>query len=346
VTDRKDSHLSICLEDEVEFISNNANGFSMLRFDHQALPEINKRDISTAITLFGKNLEAPFFIGAMTGGTEKAGLINQRLAKVAEHCQIGFALGSQRKMLDQPELRRTYAMRQIAPKIPLLVGNLGAVQLNYGVTLDDILKLIDDTQCDAFNFHLNPLQEAVQPEGNTDFSNLLPQLREIIDQLKVPVLIKEVGAGLSEATCLRLRELPIAGVETAGLGGTSWSKIESLRTENKVQKSIGEIFARWGVPTAESIKICRKNFPNQIVIASGGMRSGIEAAKALALGADAAGYALPILKAAEHSVELAIEKVELLKEELKTVMFLTGSKSIAELKNKKLVKTFDFTSMA
>jgi isopentenyl-diphosphate delta-isomerase len=343
--DRKDSHLKECLESEVEFRSDDANGFGSLRFDHDALPEISKNSVSTEIKLFGKNLAAPFFIGAMTGGTSKAGEINKRLAQAAEKCQIGFALGSQRKMIEDPTLSSTFDVKKFAPLLPLLIGNIGAVQLNYGVGVEQILKIIAEVKCDAFNFHLNPLQEAIQPEGNTDFSKLLSKLSELIPLLKVPVLIKEVGAGISETTALKLQSLPIAGVETAGLGGTSWAKIESLRTSDSQQRSVGETFARWGIPTAESVVICRKYFPNQVVIASGGMRNGIEAAKAIALGADAVGFALPILKAAEKSVDEAVRMIERFKEELRTVMFLTSSSTIYALKKVKLKKLFDYVSI-
>ena len=343
--DRKDSHLSLCLQGGVEYSTQNANGFGLLRFDHLALPEINKSEVDLTTTIFGKKLLAPFFIGAMTGGTDRAGLINRRLAQAAETTRIGFALGSQRKMIEDPSVASTYAVRESAPHIPLLIGNLGAVQLNCGVTSRQIQNLIKITSCDAFNFHLNPLQEAIQPEGNTDFSGLIEKLREIIPQMGIPVLLKEVGSGFSLSMTSKIKDLPIAGIETAGLGGTSWSKIESLRTESPIQKSIGELFARWGIPTAESVRVCRIAFPHLIIIASGGIRNGIEAAKALALGADAVGIALPLLKAAEKSVENAVELIQQLKEELRTVMFLTGSKNINELKQQKLTSTLDFTSL-
>ena len=187
---------------------------------------------------------------------------------------------------------------------------------------------------DAFNFHLNPLQEAIQPEGDRNFANLIPQLREMIPQLKAPVLVKEVGSGISETTAKKLKTLSLAGIETAGAGGTSWSKIESLRTNDATQRSTGALFARWGIPTAESVAICRKEFPSLVVISSGGMRNGIEIAKAIALGADAGALALPILKAAEKSVDDAVQAIEAILTELRTAMFVSGISSIKDLKTR------------
>ncbi|MEW6055830.1 MAG: type 2 isopentenyl-diphosphate Delta-isomerase [Bdellovibrionota bacterium] len=343
--DRKNSHLAICLNEQVEYGSGDANGFGSYRFDHDALPEVDKSKISLSTVLFGKKLAAPLIVGAMTGGTEKAAEINRRLALAAEKCQVGFALGSQRKMLQDSGTKSSYQVRNHAPKLPLLVGNLGAVQLNYGVGLAELKILIDEVGCDAFNFHLNPLQEAIQPEGDTNFSGLIVKMKAVIPQMGVPVILKEVGSGISETTALKMGELPIAGIETAGIGGTSWSKIESLRTQDLVQRSTGELFARWGVPTAESVVTCRQAFPQMTIIASGGMRNGIEVAKAIGLGADAAALALPILKAAERSVDEAVRAISQVIEELRTAMFVTGSASVADLRKKKLRRTLDYTTI-
>lgn len=343
--DRKNSHLSICLEEQVEFTSGDANGFGSYRFDHDALPEINKSDIELDTVLFGKRLSAPILIGAMTGGTEKAAEVNRRLALAAEKCRVGLALGSQRKMLENPASRFSYAVRDHAPGLPLLIGNIGAVQLNYGVGLPELKRLVSEVGCDAFNFHLNPLQEAIQPEGDTNFAGLIPKLQSVLPQLGVPVILKEVGSGISETTALKIQKLPLAGIETAGVGGTSWSKIESLRTQDRIQKSTGQLFARWGVPTAESVVVCRRVLPHLTVIASGGMRNGIEAAKSIALGADAAAFALPMLKAAEKSVDAVIEEISRVIEELRTAMFVTGCKNLSDLKKQTLRRVQDFTAV-
>ncbi|MBI2605850.1 MAG: type 2 isopentenyl-diphosphate Delta-isomerase [Deltaproteobacteria bacterium] len=333
---RKNSHLEVVLKRNVEFPLGDALGFANLRFEHDALPELDRAKIDTGVTLLGKKLDAPMIVGAMTGGTKRAKEINRRLALAAETCGIGFALGSQRPMLEDRAAADSYHVRKHAPKLRLLFGNAGAVQLNYGVSAKDLARLARDTVCDAFNFHLNPLQEAVQTEGNTDFSALLAKLAEVIPALGVPVLAKEVGAGISATTAAKLARLPLAGVETAGLGGTSWSYIEGLRAKDPFRKALGEAFARWGISTPESIVACRNAFGSRVVVASGGIRGGIDAAKALALGADAFAMALPILKAAEQSAEAAIQAIRQVIEELRTAMFLTGSRNVAELKTRAL----------
>jgi isopentenyl-diphosphate delta-isomerase len=342
--DRKDEHLQLALGREVEFPEGDANGFGALRFEHDALPEVDRDAISTEVVLLGKRLAAPLVVGAMTGGTPRAAELNRRLATAAAQCGVAFALGSQRKMLTDPGTRASYAVREAAPDLRLLFGNLGAVQLNHGVGVPELRRLIHGVGCDAFNFHLNPLQEAVQPEGQTRFSGLLARLAEVIPALGVPVLLKEVGAGISEATALKIRALPVAGVETCGVGGTSWARIESLRTGDPIQRAVGELFSRWGVPTAESVEICRRVLPDRVVIASGGLRNGIEMAKALALGADAAAAALPVLRAAERSADDAVQALRQLVEELRTVLFLTGCRTVADLRSRRLLRARDLTA--
>lgn len=343
---RKDEHLSICLEDEVEYPSHDGNGFASYRFDHDALPEIAKKDVSLETTFLGRSLAAPLLIGAMTGGTERAAEVNRRLAIAAMRCGVGLALGSQRRMLEDESARASYAVRDHAPDLRLLVGNLGAVQLNLGVGVPEVERLVRGASCDAINLHLNPLQEAIQPEGDTDFSDLASKIADVATRLSVPVLVKEVGAGISETTAKKLAKLPIAGVETAGAGGTSWAKIESRRAPG-LQQGVGELFARWGIPTAESVVACRKVLPaSMALVASGGMRNGIEAAKAIALGADVVAFALPMLKAVEQSIEAGIEAIERTKEELRTAMFLVGARNVAELRRTPLRRLRDFTAEA
>lgn len=339
--DRKDSHLALCLDREVEA---GTTGFEQLRFDHDALPEIDEASVCTDVELLGRRLAAPIVIGSMTGGTPRAGEINRRLALAAEACGVAMALGSQRRMLEDPGTLATYAVREAAPRLPLLFGNLGAVQLNYGVGLREVRGLVAAVGADAFLFHLNPLQEAIQPEGDTRFSALLPKLRDLAPAVGVPVLLKEVGAGISRTTAAKIRELPVAGVETSGVGGTSWSRVESLRAADPVQRSTGERFARWGTPTVESIVVCREALPDRLVIASGGLRHGIDVAKALALGADAAALSLPLLRAADRSAEDAALALRCVIHELRTVMFLTGCRTVAELRRRALVRARDLTA--
>jgi len=341
VAERKDAHLALCLSEEVEPGGAATNGFAGLRFDHDALPEIDLADVRTGVELLGRRLAAPLVIGAMTGGTARAGQVNARLAAAAARCGVGFALGSQRRMLQDEATRATYAVREAAPDLPLLFGNLGAVQLVRGVGLRELRRLVAGVGCDAFFFHLNPLQEAIQPEGDTCFRGIAERLREVVPQLGVPALVKEVGSGISETTARKLAALPIAGVETAGVGGTSWARVESLRAGDPSRRALGERFARWGIPTAESVAICRRVLPDRVVIASGGLRDGLEVAKALALGADAAALALPFLRAADRSEDAVVEEIERLLAELRTAMFLTGCATVAELRGRRLVAAPD-----
>ncbi len=341
---RKDSHIQICLDEQVEYYSPTQGGFSDLRFDHDALPELSKNDVNLTTVLFGKTLAAPLIVGAMTGGTPRAGELNKRLARAAERCQVGFALGSQRVLLEKSELAHTYAVREYAPSLPLLFGNVGAVQLNYGMTAADVKNLVRLVGADAFNFHLNPLQESVQPEGDVDFSGLIAKLKSVIPQVGVPCLLKEVGSGISETTAIKAAALPISGIETAGVGGTSWSKIEALRAHGK-GRSTGELFARWGVTTAESIVNCAKHMPGKVIIASGGIRNGIEITKALALGASAAAFALPLLKAAEKSEDAAAEALQTIIEEIRTAHFLVGARTPADLQGKALRRAVDLSAV-
>jgi isopentenyl-diphosphate delta-isomerase len=334
--ERKDAHLSLCLGEEVEPAGAFANGFAGLRFDHDALPEIDLAEVRTDAVLLGRRLAAPLVVGAMTGGTPRAGELNRRLARAAARCGVAFALGSQRRMLEDAGARGSYAVRDAVPDLPLLLGNIGAVQLNRGVGVRELRRLVADVGADAFQFHLNPLQEAIQTEGDTCFAALAPRLREVIPELGVPVLVKEVGSGISESTARKLRELPIAGVETAGVGGTSWARVESLRANDQARRALGERFARWGIPTAESVATCRRVLPDLVVIASGGLRDGIEVAKALALGADAAAVALPFLRAADRSEDAVVEEIERFVAELRTAMFLTGSRSVSDLRRRPL----------
>jgi isopentenyl-diphosphate Delta-isomerase len=342
--DRKDSHLELALEREVEFPQGDATGFGALRLEHDALPELDLDEVDPGTTLLGKRLSAPLVIGAMTGGTARAADMNRRLGVAAARCGIAFALGSQRRMLADAATRSTFAVREWAPELRLLFGNIGAVQLNYGVGLPELERLVADVGADALSLHLNPLQEAIQPGGDTRFSALLPKIRAVAAGLGVPVLLKEVGTGISETTALKVRDLPVAGVETAGVGGTSWSRIESLRTTDPVKRAVGERFTRWGIPTAESVAICRRVLPDRVVIASGGIRNGIEVAKAIALGADAAAIALPLLRAAERSIDEAVEAISRIVAELRTAMFLTGARTVADLRTRRLLHARDLTA--
>lgn len=333
---RKDHHLRICLEEDIAGLDVK-NGFERYRFDHDALPEVSKAEIRTEISFFGKTLRAPLMIGAMTGGSTQAGQINRILAEAAERRQIAFALGSQRRMLEDPRSFASYDVRKIAPSV-LLMGNIGAVQLNYGVGASQIQMLIEKSGLDLMAFHLNPLQEAIQPEGDTTFVGLTARLQEIIPQLPCPSVLKEVGAGISAKTACKISMLPLGALEIAGVGGTSWAKVESFRTNNRIQAETGVQLASWGIPTAESLVTCRRLLPQLPLICSGGMRTGLEMAKAIALGADLVAMALPFLHAAQHGVDAVLARIDQIIEELRTVMFVTGAGSISALRTDTVIR--------
>lgn len=319
---RKADHLRICIDDDVQF-HRTTTGFERYRFTHQCLPELNRDDISLKVSFLGKVLETPLLISSMTGGTEKAQLINRRLATVAQTYGLAMGVGSQRIVVERPELMGTFSVRQDAPDI-LLFANLGAVQLNYDYGLTQCQQMVDLLEADALILHINPLQECVQTEGDTNFRGLLAKITVLCDQLPVPVIAKEVGNGISAAMAQRLIEAGVSAIDVAGAGGTSWARVESERAKDAKQRRLGNTFADWGIPTAECVRATRTVAPDIPLIASGGLRNGLEAAKAIALGADLVGMAWPFLKAADQSEADLAELVEVLIAELTTVLFCTG----------------------
>ncbi len=322
---RKAEHIKICLEKNVE--SGNAK-FDCFRMKHMAAPELNFDEISLATKFLGKNLSYPIIIEAMTGGIQEAEKINRDLAEIAQEFGIGFGVGSQRFMLEDKNSKKTYAVRDIAPDI-LLIANLGAVQLNYGFGIEQCKEAVAMIDADALALHLNPLQEVIQPEGNKNFSNLTDKINEISRNLGKPVIVKETGCGISYEVAKKLK---VAAIDVAGFGGTSWSLIEGYRADKK-NKEISELFSSWGIPTVFAIQEVAKL--NVSIIGSGGIRNGLDAAKALALGANCVGTALPILKAWSHGGKAEVK--EFLNKfilEMKIAMFLTGSKKVPDLKGK------------
>lgn len=332
IRNRKDAHIDVCLDEDVG--SNGlATGLGGYTLEYDGLPELDLAQVDLQTQILGKTLRAPVFVGAMTGGSPRAGELNRVLAKAAARVGVGMALGSQRAMLVDPALTETFAVKQHAPELPLLVGNIGAVQLNYGVGEAEVARLVKDVDADAINWHLNPLQEAIQPEGDTNFAHLAEKMAPIMRALEVPSIVKEVGAGISARTAAKLAALPLSGVETAGVGGTSWAKVESFRAPaQSKQAEVGRRLAGFGVPTAQSIRHCRAAMPDRTVIASGGIRTGMDVAVALAMGADAAAYAKPLLEAATVSEDAVVEALETLIYELEVICFCTGAKSVAELR--------------
>lgn len=332
IAGRKADHLRIALEQTVEvpITSTPASAFAAVSLTYQALPEIDRDAIDTRVQFLGKTLSMPLLVGSMTGGTDFAHTINCRLAEAAQHTGIGMCLGSQRAMLERPALGRTFAVRDVAPDI-LLVGNIGAVQLNLGVTSTQIRGLVDAVGADAVVLHLNAAQEAIQPGGDTQFHGLTEKIATAATAVGVPVGVKEVGSGFSSEAVKKLAGLPLAFIESAGRGGTSWTLIEGKRAETAAGQALGALFADWGIPSVPSVLNCVRHGHGIPVVASGGLRHGLDAAKALALGATVTAMALPLLRAAEESTEAVVRAIEFFRAALVTTMFLTGCQTLADL---------------
>ncbi|AFY35549.1 type 2 isopentenyl-diphosphate Delta-isomerase [Calothrix sp. PCC 7507] len=328
---RKADHIRICLEEDVQ-CHEATNGLERYRFTHCCLPEINRDDINLSTTFLGKHLSSPLLISSMTGGTEQAGLINQRLAKVAQNYKIAMGVGSQRVAVEKPQVADTFAVRKYAPDV-LLFANLGAVQLNYKYGLDECLRVVDILEADALILHLNPLQECIQTSGDTDFRGLIDKIANLCSKLPIPVIAKEVGNGISAVMTEKLMAAGVTAIDVAGAGGTSWAKVESERAENPLQRRLGRTFADWGLSTAECITGIRSLAPDVPLIASGGLRHGLDVATAIALGADIAGLAMPFLKAAAISEAAVEDLAEVLIAELTTVLFCTGNATLEQLKH-------------
>ena len=336
IENRKSEHLRVCIEEDVEF-QQLTNGLEKYRFTHCCLPELDRSDIELGTTFLGKSLKAPILISSMTGGTELAHLVNTRLAMVAQRYGLAMGVGSQRIALEQPELAPTFAVRSLAPDI-LLLANLGAVQLNYGCGLEDCLKLVELLEADALILHLNPLQEWVQSGGDSNFKGLLAKIQQICAQLPVPVIAKEVGNGISAVMAKQLIEAGVAAIDVAGAGGTSWAKVESQRAKDNRQRHLGQVFADWGLPTAECITAIRSMNSTIPLIASGGLKNGLDLAKSIALGADLGGLARPFLVAAIESEAAVDELVKFLIAELEIVLFCTGNPNLSALKHSGALK--------
>ncbi len=329
---RKDHHLDLCLDKAVS--SDRDTGLGEFLLEYDALPEIDLEEVRLTTEILDRSLRAPIIIGAMTGGTSRAGQYNKRLARAAERVGVGMALGSQRAMLRDPSCTDSFDLRAFAPDLPLLFGNLGAAQLlEYGRD-NRLQRALEAVGADALFLHVNPLQEAIQPEGETRFRGLFACMKECIPKLPQPVLVKEVGSGLSARTAEKLARLPLAGLETSGVGGTSWARVESYRApKGSINAKLGARLAGFGIPTAASIRHCRAALgPERLLIASGGIRTGMDVAVALALGADAVALAAPMLVAARDG-EAAVEKaLRLIIEELRIICFCTGARNIQELR--------------
>lgn len=327
--DRKLEHIELSLDRRIQL---DARYFDRLTFVHEALPEIDLDAIDLSTTFLGKPIAAPLLVSCMTGGTGSASKINRHLAQGAERAGIALGVGSQRKAIESPETAATFEVRTDAPTVPL-IGNIGAVQLNYGFGVDECRRAVEMIGADGLALHLNPLQEALQPEGQGNFSDLLPKIEALVRDLGVPVVVKEIGCGISGATAQKLVDVGVRIIDTAGLGGTSWARIEAARAKDV---DIGELFAGWGVPTPESIRQLAA-IDGLSVIGSGGIRSGVDVAKAIALGADLVGLAQPFLEAAMVSADQVYEKIQRTIRELRIAMFCVGARNLDALRGAPLV---------
>lgn len=335
---RKDDHIRINLEEDVR--SGLRTGLEAYRFVHQALPDLDLARVDTGYTIFGRHLGAPLLISSMTGGVRRAGTINRNLAIAAQDLGVAMGLGSQRLALERPDLATLFRVRDVAPDI-LLFANLGAVQLNYGYGVEECLRAVEMVGADALFLHLNPLQEALQGGGNVDFGCLLPKIAEVCRGLPVPVLVKEVGWGISADVALALAGAGVAGIDVAGAGGTSWSEVERHRAGSERLARVCAAFASWGIGTAESLRTVRAAVPDLPLFASGGLRDGVEVAKAIALGASLAGLASPVLRAATVSAEAVIEELSAVIEELRISMFCIGAADLQALRHTAHLKRLD-----
>ncbi|MCW4050595.1 MAG: type 2 isopentenyl-diphosphate Delta-isomerase [Candidatus Bathyarchaeota archaeon] len=332
IEERKLRHIRVSLEEDVE--GDIGTGFSDVRLIHRALPELDLDDVSTETMLFGRKLAAPLIISAITGGTEEAKEINKVLASVAEEKGIGISAGSQRIAVDQPETAHTFSIiREEAPN-SLVIGNVGTPQLSIGWGVDEVRTCIEMVKADAMALHMNPLQEAVQVGGDTNYSGIMVKVKEIVDEITTPIIMKETGCGIAYEEAEAFEKAGIKGLEISGLGGTSWSAVEyhiAKEVGKKDMEYLGKALWNWGIPTAVSVVETSQRTKLKI-IASGGIRTGAEVAKSIVLGADAAGMAKPFLKKAIIGREQLAEYVDHIIQEFKVVMFLVGARRVDDLK--------------
>lgn len=328
ITQRKADHIRINLEEDVR--SGVDTGLDRFRFIYKALPDLDLQQVSTEVEVFSRTLSAPILISSMTGGSAESEKINRTLAQAAQATGIAMGLGSQRAAIDFPEQAATYDIRKYAPEV-LLFANLGAVQLNYGYGVDHCRRAVEMVAADALILHLNALQEALQPEGQANFSGLLAKIEQVCRALPVPVIAKEVGWGISGATARQLADAGIAAIDVAGAGGTSWSQVEMHRSKDPRQAQIAALFRDWGIKTADSIRQVRQAAPGVLIFASGGLQNGIDIAKCVALGARLGGMAGPFLKAAMQSVEASVQLIDDLRQTMRIAMFACGAGTIEQL---------------
>lgn len=333
---RKSEHIRINLEEDVTS-SNLTTGLENYRFEHNALPNVSLAEIDLQTKFLGKRLSLPLLISSMTGGTSEAQRINLHLAEAAQETGIALGLGSLRAALAFPHLQETFQIRHIAPDI-LLLANLGAAQLNTGLGPVDCQRAVDMVGANGLILHLNPLQEALQADGDTNWAGLLGKIENVCRCLSVPVIVKEVGWGISVSTAIQLTRAGVSAIDVAGAGGTSWSQVEMHRAPTERLRRLASEFIDWGIPTAESLVGIRQALPHVPLIASGGLRSGMDLAKVVALGASLGGIAGPFLAAANDSTSAVVDLVAGIGDLTKTIMFTVGAHKISALQECRLVK--------
>jgi isopentenyl-diphosphate Delta-isomerase len=324
---RKLKHVEVCLRYPVEYTTR-TTGFEKFDLPYSALPETNLLEINTQTPFLGKTLNAPILIGAMTGGAELSATINKNLALAAEALGVGLMLGSQRVMLERPEVIPSFAVRPYAPTA-LIIGNVGVAQLNKGYGAEHLTRAVELIHANALALHTNPLQEALQHQGDANFSSLLAKLHDVVPKVPHPVLLKEVGHGLSQEVALSVKDVGFAALDVAGAGGTSWAKVEEFVNYGEVRHPD---LAEWGIPTARALRAVHATLPMMPLIASGGIRTGVDIAKALIMGASVVAVAKPLLEPATQSADAVIETLENIIWQLKVAMHCTGTGNVAALK--------------
>jgi isopentenyl-diphosphate delta-isomerase len=337
---RKAEHIRISLNHNVQ-ARRIDTGFEEVHLVHKALPEVDKQKVSLSTAVFGHKFAAPLIVGAITGGTFEATRINSAIAEAVEELGLGMGVGSQRAAIEDRKFENTFAVVRKKAPTAFLIANLGGIQFVNGYGLKEARRAIEMIDADAIAIHLNPLQEAVQPEGQTNFEGILQGIREVAEDLDKPVIAKETGAGIAAEDAKKLESAGVKGIDVSGAGGTSWAAVEYYRAKergNSSQRRLGDVFWDWGIPTAVSVVEVSRTVKVP-VIASGGVRDGVDVAKALCLGASLASLSQPMLHAAVRGVKETVETLSLLMEELRNVMFLVGEESVRDLQKAPLVIT-------
>ncbi|MFO0728683.1 MAG: type 2 isopentenyl-diphosphate Delta-isomerase [Myxococcota bacterium] len=331
IASRKDEHIQACLDPESQYSAAPSGVFDRYLLEPEALPELALGEVDLRTTFLQKTLSAPILVSSMTGGPARGALINKHLAEAVEALGLGMGVGSERIAIADPSTRASFAVRPFAPSA-LILGNLGAVQLGLGWGAKEAQEAVDIAGADGLFLHLNAVQEAIQPGGDTDFRGIGQRITELVAAVPFPVLVKECGAGIGARAALRLHQAGVAAIDVSGAGGTSWAKVEGMRAQDPLARTLGDTFRNWGLPTPLALIEVRQALPRATLIASGGIRTGLDAAKALALGADLVSIAQPVLQAALEGKEAVIAVLERFIAELRIACFGAGARTPAELR--------------